>query len=98
MINHCATNWDYPGHFHFLRPGTMVPFIPGGMDHNLAEVLGMVREGEQYLLMIRTVEAVNGQYVQVRRVFQRDRETIEGLYRDARRTEFRLRVLRHKDG
>lgn len=69
-----------------ITPGTMVPFIPGGLDSNLAEVLGLVREDEQYLLMIRIEEAVNGRYEQVRRLFQRDRKEIERLYRDSRQS------------
>lgn len=67
-----------------IPSGTNVPFIPGGLDSNVAEVLGLVRDDEQYLLMIRYYELNDeGQNVLVRRLFQRDRYTIEGLYRDA---------------
>lgn len=68
-----------------IANGTMVPYITGGVDHCLAEVLGLVREGEQYLLLIKIEEAINGRYEQVRRTFQRDRYTIDRLYRDSER-------------
>jgi hypothetical protein len=66
-----------------IQPGLMTPYMVG-MDSCTAEVLGLVREGEQYLLMIRYYELnEQDERVLVRRLFQRDRYTIEGLYRDA---------------
>jgi len=69
--------------------GTMVPYIPGGIDTCLAEVLGFTREGEQVVLRIEIEEADHntGKYIKTERIFQRDRHTIEGLTRDARRAE-----------
>ena len=86
MINHCAKNWDGL-HQQGIAPGTMVPFIPGGLDSNKAEVLGFTRDGTQVVLMFRYMKADSktGQYILTRRIFQRDRYTIEELTRDARR-------------
>jgi len=66
---------------------TMVPYIPGGVDSCLAEVLGLTRDGEQVVLriVIEEVDPRTGRYVLTERIFQRDRYTIEGLTRDARR-------------
>lgn len=67
-----------------ILPGTRVPFIPGGMDSNKAEVLGYTRENEQIVLtyLYWKADRKTGEYILTRRIFQRDRKTIEGLYRD----------------
>ena len=87
MINHAATGWDSMHRASALVPGTMVPYIPGGLDSNKAEVLGFTREGEQIVLMFRhyVVDKDTGKDVLTQRIFQRDRYTVEGLYKDAQR-------------
>lgn len=63
--------------------GTFTPFMVG-LDTVKAEVIGLVRDGEQYMLY-QQYETQNdhGKWVMIRRYFQRDRYTIEGLYRDS---------------
>jgi hypothetical protein len=66
--------------------GTMVPF-QFGLESVLAEVIGLVRDGEHYLLRF-TFEApdeTTGQYVMTERLVQRDRYFIEGLCEYGRR-------------
>jgi len=83
MINTCAKGWDDPGNYVGIRPGTMVPFQVGLLTVK-AEILGTVRDGEQYLLLFRYLRQhdVTGVWYQVRRLYQRDRKLIEGLYQD----------------
>ena len=86
-----------------MRNRTLVPFIPGGMDTNLAEVLGLTRGGEQVVLMVEYIDhnPVTGTKTLTRRVFQRDRDEIERLAKDGEQTGHTLRVLRggcHKYG
>lgn len=68
-----------------INTGTMVPFIPGGMDSNKAEVMGYTRDNEQIVLtyLYWKADRKTGDYILTRRIFQRDRYTIEGLYRDS---------------
>jgi len=68
---------------NMIPAGSMVPFQIG-LPSVKAEVLGPVRDGEQYLLMIRYEEANynTGQYEWVRRLFQRDAKFIESLCKD----------------
>lgn len=63
-----------------IPAGSMVPFQIG-LPSVKAELLGTVRDGEQYLLMIRYEEAnhATGQYQWVRRLFQRDVKFINSL-------------------
>jgi hypothetical protein len=63
-----------------IPAGALVPFQIG-LPSVKALVLGTVRDGEQYLLMIRYEEAnpQTGQYEQVRRLFQRDVKFINSL-------------------
>jgi hypothetical protein len=70
-----------------LSAGVSAPFITGGVDSCLAEVLGFTRDNDQVVLRI-VVEVANkttGQYVTEERIFQRDRYTIEGLKKDIER-------------
>lgn len=67
-----------------ITKGTPVPYQVGLLTV-CADVLGLVRDGEQYMLRIEYVghNADTGRNELIIREFQRDRKTIEGLYRDA---------------
>ena len=67
-----------------IPAGSMVMYQIG-LPSVKAEVLGTVRNGEQYLLMIRYEEANHqtGQYEMVRRLFQRDVKFINSLSKQA---------------
>jgi len=69
-----------------IPAGTWVPF-QFGIESVKAEVLGLVRDGEQYLMRF-FYEAANdnGRYEMVERMVQRDRQFIEGLYEYTRRS------------
>ena len=67
-----------------IPAGSHVPFQIG-LDTVTAIVIGTVRNGEQYLLMIHYEEAnqQTGQYEMVRRLFQRDVKFINSLSKQA---------------
>lgn len=75
---------------------TLVPFVPGGMDTNLAQVMGLTRDGEQVVLMVEYAEndPITGTLTLTKRIFQRDRKEIERLTRDARQAIHTLWNLR----
>ena len=82
---------------------TLVPFMPGGVDTNLAQVMGLTRDGEQVVLMVEYTEndPVTGTLTLTKRIFQRDRDEIERLAKDGEQTGHTVRVLRggcHKYG
>jgi len=81
-----------------IRPGDTTPFMVG-LDTVRAEVLGLVRDGEQYLLRLEYIglNHASGKNELIIQEFQRDRSYIEGLYRDAGGTIPALRVLRNKN-
>jgi hypothetical protein len=69
-----------------IEPGQMVGF-QFGLESVKAEVLGTVRDGEQYLLMLEYVgkcPETNQENVLVRRLFQRDRKFINSFNPDIR--------------
>lgn len=63
-----------------IQPGSMVAFQIG-LESVKAEVLGLVRDGEQYLMTFEyeAPDETTGQYVWVERQVQRDRWFIESL-------------------
>ncbi len=65
-----------------IPPGVMVPYQLG-LPSVKAEILGMIRDGEQYMLRIEyeTLD-IHDKLMTVRKEFQRDRKFIEGLYQD----------------
>ena len=79
-----------------MRNKTLVPFIPGGMDTNLAEVLGLTRGGEQVVLMVEytAINPITGNRTTIKRIFQRDRNEIEQLAKDGVQAGHTLRMLR----
>jgi len=82
MINHAAEGWDSPDLFDGICPGTMVQFQIG-LPSVRAEVLGMNLDKTEYILMLRYMHwDDNGEWTQERRIYQRDRQLIEGLYKD----------------
>ena len=68
-----------------IQPGEMVGYIVLA-ESSLAEVLGTVRSGAQYMLMIRIEEEdpETGKLKPTRRLFQRDRNYINSLNPTAR--------------
>jgi hypothetical protein len=65
-----------------IEAGTFVVYQIG-MPSVKAEVLGMVRDGEQYMLRVEYRQLnERDEMVTVRKEFQRDRKFIEGLFQD----------------
>ena len=65
-----------------IEAGTFVSYQIG-MPSVKAEILGMVRDGEQYMLRVEYRQLnERDEMVTVRKEFQRDRKFIEGLFQD----------------
>jgi len=66
-----------------ITAGTFVPFIVG-VSTVKAEVLGLCRDGEQYMLRLDYfgIDYTDGQEKHIRREFQRDRKFIEGQFQE----------------